>query len=420
MKRLLLVSWQYPPHTGSGVFRPLRFSKRLPDHGWEVTVLSVTERVRTLKDPELAREIPDGVRVVRSATLEPRSLVLALGRLGLGGLALRLQRWWLLPDEQRGWVPFAVRRGARALAAEPHHAILSTSAPYSAHLVARALAQRSGLPWVADFRDEWSLHPDLVARYPTRRHLERNRDLERAVLREASAVISVSAPFLADHRSLVPDEPPEKFHVLTNGYDERHFPEPPAPPPADRFRIAYTGILYGTATARSFLEGMRRALRAGSVDATRTEVVLVGHGNARLDAPELPPGMLRTEGHRPHREVLELLRSAAVLLLVAEPDRGPGLYPGKLFPYLAAGRPVLALAPTDGVSAELIRRSRSGVSVSPSEPSAIAAALGELYEAWSAGRGGLPDQDRELVRSFGAIPQTARLAALLDELAAAP
>lgn len=414
MKRLLLVSYYYPPLTGSGVFRPLRFSKYLPRHDWDVTVLTVTPRVRVLKDPGLSREVPDGVRIERTRTVELRTLLLALNKLGLRGLSATLQRWSMIPDGQRGWVPFAVRRGERVLKRGRHDAMLTTSAPYSTHLVGRALRRRCGLPWVADLRDEWSLHPDLLELYPTRWHLALNQRLERAVLREAQAVLAVSDPFLRGHRSLVPEIPQAKFHVMTNGYDGEHF-RGPSPPP-DRFRIVYTGVFYGSREAQAFLEGLRRALHDGRVESRDTEVLFLGHGNSARPWSGLPDGMLRTAGHRPYFEVVETLRRAAVLLLVAAANRGPGLYPGKLFPYLAAGRPILALVPEDGVTAELIRRTGSGAVVAPHDADGVAAALGRLYLEWKSGSPWQPDRSR--IRDYDADVQAGRLAGLLDSLVA--
>ena len=120
MKRLLLVSYYFPPLAGSGVFRPLRLARYLPGAGWQVSVITVSERARVLKDETLSAEVPAETRVERTFSLEPRVALLALGKVGLRGLARRAQRWLMVPDDQRGWVPFAVRRAKRLLDAAPH------------------------------------------------------------------------------------------------------------------------------------------------------------------------------------------------------------------------------------------------------------------------------------------------------------
>jgi len=412
LKRLLLVTYFHPPLGGPGVFRPLRLCRYLPGAGWDVTVLTVRDDVRVLKDRSLLGDVPEGTRVERTASVEPRTMLIALNRLGLGALSSRIQDWFLVPDDQRGWVPFAVRRGRRILRDVRHDAVLSTSAPYSAHLVGRGVARATGAPWVADFRDEWTTNPYLVPRYPTAWHRRLNRDLERSVLREANAVVSVSRPWLDAHRSLVPEQPAEKFHVLPNGFDPAHFPDRPAAV-SDRFRILYTGMFYGHRSPAAFLEGLRRALARGWIPAAGTEVLFIGHGSTAHGVPDLPTGVLRAIEHRPYAETLEWLGRAAVLLLVVPPEGGPGNHTGKLFPYLACGRPILVQAPEPNVAADVVRESRSGVVVPPDDPERAAEALRDLHARWKSGVL-LPDRDPDVVNRFRADVQARDWAALLD------
>lgn len=417
MKRLLLVAYYFPPLAGSGVFRPLRLSKYLPHVGWNVTVLAARARTGLFQDPALLAQIPAGVHVERAASIEPRAALLLLGRIGLRRLARRLQTWLMVPDDQLGWVPFARAQGRRLLARTPHHAIVSTAGPYSAHLVGLGLARSSGLPWVADFRDEWTTNPYLSGRYPTAWHRDLNRKLERRVLAAADRVACVSAPWLAALAGTAPDLAPTKFVCLPNGYDADHFPAPVAAP-ADRFRIVYTGAFYGHRTPVPFLEALRRVVEAERIPAATCEVVLMGTGvdasRAAAAAGARVAGLLRVVPQRPYFEALELVRRAALLLLVVPPEGGAGNHTGKLFPYLASGRPILALAPRGNVAAELVLDSRSGVVAPPDDPEAIARALVAAYEAW---RQGLPaTQDRALVQRYEARAQAADWARLLHEI----
>jgi glycosyltransferase involved in cell wall biosynthesis len=414
VKRLLLVSYYFPPLGGSGVFRALRLSKYLPRHDWAVTVLAASARVRTLKDPSLMGEVRSDVGVERTASFEPRLLYIALNRLGLGRLVQRLEPWLMIPDDHRGWVPFATRRGARILGEREYDAIVTTAGPYSAHLVGLRLRRRTGIPWVADFRDEWTTNPYLRDRYPTQWHRRLNRALEREVLHGADRVVSVSRPWLDAIRGVAPELDAAKFAVLSNGYDAEHFPTDPGPPP-DRFRVVYTGVFYGHRSPHSFFEGVRRAVAPGRIPPDDLEIVFMGHGGAAHDGDPVLGGLLRAFEHRPYFESLEQLRRAALLLLVVPPEGGAGNHTGKLFPYLASGRPILALAPEDNVAAELVRSSRSGVVVAPDDPDAIARALVECHAAWRRGAG-LGDQDRELIARYEADRQARDWAELLEGL----
>jgi glycosyltransferase involved in cell wall biosynthesis len=412
MNRLLLVSYYYPPVAGAGVFRPLRMSKYLRSFGWDVTVLAITDRARLLKDPSLVDEIPLDVRVERTRSFEPRTFLIGLNKLRLGGLVRRVGPWLNLPDEQRGWVPFARRRALSVLREQEHHAIVSTSSPYSAHLVGLELHRMTGLPWVADFRDEWTTNPYLS--YPTAWHRRVNERLEREVLMDADRVVCVSTPWLDNLRGLVPDAPASKFVTLPNGYDGEHFAEPPLGPP-DRFRVVYTGMFYGHRSPRVFLEALDRVLRDRRITANDLEVSLVGHTADAEGLASLPGGLVRIVEQRPYRETLRYLQEAAALLLVIPTAGGAGNHTGKLFPYLASGRPILCLAPEPNVAADLIRQTRSGEVVSPEDPAQVADALARLYQRWKEGRS-LPDQDRGMIGRYEAHLQTHHYAKLLDRL----
>jgi len=411
MKRVLLVSYYFPPLAGSGVFRPLRLAKSLPGAGWQVSVITVSAQARVLKDETLSAEVPAETRVERTFSLEPRNALLALGKLGLGGLVRRSQPWLRFPDDQRGWVPFAVRGAMRLLDSAPHDVVVSTSGPTSAHLVAREIHRRSGIPWVADFRDEWTTNPYL--RYPTAWHLRLNRRLERAVLSEADRVVCVSTPWLDNLRALVPQEPESKFRVLSNGYDADHFPKLPVGR-ADRFRIVYTGTFYGHRSPQVFLEAVRRVVGEGRIPRDDLEVELVGHTAGSEGLADLPDGVVRVVEQQPHREAVRRLGDAAVLLLVIPPEGGAGNHTGKLFNYLAAGRPVLALAPEPNVAADLIRESGSGLIAPPNDAGAVADALVELYRRWS--RSAPFEQNRTVIARYEARPQAEAYAAILKEL----
>jgi hypothetical protein len=174
-------------------------------------------------------------------------------------------------------------------------------------------------------------------------------------------------------------------------------------------------MFYGHRSPRVFLEAIERVLRDNRIPASDLEVTLVGHTADASGLSSLPGKVVRVVEQRPYREALCFLREAAVLLLVIPTAGGEGNHTGKLFPYLAAGRPILCLAPEPNVAATLIRESRSGEIVSPEDPAAVADALVRLYESWRDGRS-LPDQDRVLIANYEARAQTRDYADLLDSL----
>jgi glycosyltransferase involved in cell wall biosynthesis len=369
--------------------------------------------VRVLKDRGLAEEIPASVAVERTRSIEPRNTLIALNKLGLGGLARAIEPWFLIPDDQRGWVPFATRRALALHRAKPFHAVVATAGPYSALLVGQALKRRAGIPFVADFRDEWTTNPYLADRYPTAWHRRFNRHLETSVLEDADRVVCVSRPWLDTIRGLVPEQPDAKFRVHENGYDAAHF-ETVTATRADKFRIVYAGAFYGHRKPAAFLEAVRLVTAEGRIPASDIEIRFVGHGSAP-SAAALPSTMFRALPQRPFREALRELSDAAVLLLVIPREGGPGNHTGKLFNYLAAARPILCLAPEPNVAADLIRESRSGVVAPPDDPSAIADALVALWRDWKDGRV-LPERRAGVLARYEADAQTKAYAEMLEEL----
>ncbi len=333
-------------------------------------------------------------------------------KLGLRRLADRIEPWFYLPDDQRGWVPFATRRGSRLLRDTPHDVVVSTSAPYSAHLVGLRLRERFDIRWVADFRDEWTANPYI--RYPSGWHRRLNERLERRVLGRADRVVCVSGPWLANLASQVPGEAHEKFRELPNGFDADQFGEPASIP--SRFRVVYTGAFYGPRSPDVFLRALGRIVEGRRIPPEELEVVFVGHtGHAR--GLERVPDCVRLVGQQPHHEALRQLGQATLLLLVIPQEGGAGNHTGKLFNYLAAGRPILALAPEPNVAADLIRQTRSGRVVPPDDVHGVEQALVDQYQDWKAGRS-LVNQDRDLIARYEAREQARDWASMLDELIA--
>ena len=396
------------------MFRPLRLSRYLPRHGWDVTVVAGPARARVLRDEALVAEIPPEVTVEHTRSIEPRNALIALNKLGLAAVTRALEPWFLVPDDQRGWVPFAVRRVLELHAARAFDAVVATAGPYSALLAGRAVQRRARVPFVADFRDEWTTNPYLEHRYPTAWHLRYNQALERRVLADADRVVAVSHPWLASIRALVPDQPAEKFRVHENGYDAAHFPAA-GPVRADRFRVVYAGTFYGHRQPGAFVEAVRLLLAGYRVPASDLEILFMGHGSERAGRG-LPPSVLRTTPQRPFHDALRAMAEAAVLLLVIPREGGAGNHTGKIFDYLAAARPILCLAPEPNVAADLVREARSGIVAPPDDPPAIADALVALWRDWKDGRV-LPDRRSEVVQRYEGGVQARAYAALLDEVA---
>jgi len=384
----LLVSFYFPPAGGGGVQRPLKLAQYLPAMGVETHVLAPDDPRWLHRDDGLRAPSQAWVHRARYVGVSggKPSEVLA-GTQGLERVATkaRLQlRRLVVPDENATWALTAIPAGIKLVRKHDIDVIVSTSPPPSTHLIAAAIARATGAKWVADLRDSIVAHAHRRAdSAATRAKSSLQLRVARLVASRADAITCVSEAISEETRALRPRGPAV---TIANGCDfddvaglDRQ--------PSDRFRITHTGSFFGRRDPRPFLQ----ALHDSGLDvvarflgdfrpADRDWAESLGLG----DRLELLP-------YAPRAESLALQRdSEALLLLIPEADgRGRGVLSGKVFEYVAVGRPILAAVPPDGAAAELIRETGAGVVVPPDDPAAIRAALEGLHARWR--EDGLPD-----------------------------
>jgi glycosyltransferase involved in cell wall biosynthesis len=401
MRRVLFVTYYFPPAGGIGVQRPLRWIRLLPEFGWEPVVLAPDNPDYPLRDEKLVREIPDGLIVVRAPIREPYRLYRRwLGRRGSGPidtagftreerkrlpwrdrLAETIRAAVFIPDARIGWYAPALARGLEAIRSLRPDAVLSTAPPYTTHLIARTLARRAGLPWAADFRDSW-IGWHSTPRRPFPASLI-DRRLERAVTSGADVVLAASRGVSDDLRSR--SRGGNRFEVLYNGYD---VPPPPPRRPGDRMIITYTGTLFPNTPPWPLLDALDAWGREEPAIRDRIRVRFVGRISpeveTRLASARYAPFVERG-GFLDHERTLAAQAESDVLLLLLDESLvRAGVLTGKLFEYFGARRPVLAVCP-DGEAAGLVREMSAGV-VAPPETAAVAKEIRALFEAWREGR----------------------------------
>ncbi len=441
-RRLLILCYFYPPLAGGGVHRVLGFTRYLPAHGWACTVVCAGGEDYWVRDETLVREVPAGTEVIRAPG---GSALAALLRLGGGrGAARRSRRafaglralsdWWLLPDSYAGWAGRAAGAAARRIARGGVHAILSSSPPDSAHLAGLTLRRRFRLPWIADFRDPWV---GLQFRTPpTRWHRARQAAMERSVLSSADLVLAASHTHADDlrRRSCATGEAdavtlPGRLEHLPNGYEPSAGAEPapsaPAahidPAHADFFTLVFTGTLSQMPDTDVFLESLHDLFARRPEARRRVRAHLAGpfEGSHADRAIALGlTGIVRFTGPLAHEESRALQHRADLLLLWR--PRGPGyrtMVPGKLYEYLDAGGPVLAMLDEHDEAAALVRRA-GGEVVPPGDRAPMTDAIERRYLAWKDGhRARAPRPARPpWLEEYTRAALAARLAGLLDGL----
>jgi glycosyltransferase involved in cell wall biosynthesis len=407
---LLVVHYFFPPLGGGGMPRVLKFVKYLPDMGWDVTVLTgpLMSQSYDVRDETMLAEVPVSVRIVRAPEL---SAVRVRRRLRSPLLRLHIPQaehfvGW--PDEISGWLPGAASTALRLARQWRPTVVLSSSFPYTAHLVGLIAARAAGAPWVADFRDEWTLNPQgTPLPWPLP---QLNARAERALVRRADRVT------LADSHyplvGLAQDDP--RRIVIHNGVDEADFDVSGAPePPDDKFRLTYVGSLYGTRDAVPVLAAISRLVAKGVIDAERFELSVVGNA-------WLPAGVLDSEtftvkltGYVEHERAVREMQAATALLFYAPAHTRATS--GKIFEYLVSGRPILSVARADNLAHQLVADLGAGAAVAPDDPQAIEHALAGLYRRWADGSLGVgPEVRRATLERFSRRRLTADLAGVLD------
>jgi len=393
--RALIVSYYFPPAGGGGVQRVLKLCKHLPAFGWDVDVLAPDDPKWVAHDPGLAAEIPAGTVVHRAryrgpSDERPAADVLA-GAEGLRGVAARAGlygRQLLVPDPRVVWVPDAARAAVRIVRERSASVVLTTSPPSSAHMIGNVVARRTGVPWIADLRESWLANPH-------RRYDRRSVRAKRAVLEtmarrtfaRVSALTAVTETIAEEARALAPAGTPSA--VISNGCDFDEFAGLEHTP-SDRLRILHAGFFFGVRSPRPFLEALARLLADRPELREVVEARFVGGFRSadRQWAESLGLGAaLRIDGFLPHDQALAAMKGADALLLLIPRAGGLGLsvLSGKLFEYLAAERPVLALVPPEGIAADLLRSTGFARIADPDDVGAIRAQLEDLVEAWRAG-----------------------------------
>ncbi len=440
--RVLLVTYYFPPAGGGGVQRVLSWCRHLSAQGIEVTVVAPDEPHWVQHDTTLV--IPGDIQVLRTPDPSPAAVIpretLAQVR-GVRRLLRRIAlqpRRFAVPDIHRPWrrhAVAAVRAEARrrAEAGEPTwDVVVSSSPPETTHLVAHDVARELGIPWVADYRDSWLDLPHLrMSSLLVRWKHRANRRLATRLMRRASGATTVSEPLARDLRSR---HPGLEVTVLENGIEPADVSRAHAR--ADGFRdvgrfvVAYTGNFFGRQSAASFLAGLERAIATDA--ALRADVLVRFVGGLKPHELDRARAFGDVVEHIPflrHDDVLAQQRAADLLLFYVAPGRGSqGVYTGKVFEYVAARRPVLALSPPDNVATALLADAGAtavggGARVDPDDVDAIRAALLDAWRRWcdAGGREGgrTPDIDvpADMLRRIDRADVARRLVTAVEAVA---
>jgi glycosyltransferase involved in cell wall biosynthesis len=429
-----MIAAAFPPTGGPGVQRSAKFARYLPQFGWQPTVWTLDPLDGLPMDQSLRDELPEDVKVHSKPA--PRRVLRALRRrmtqVGSSGCAVPtgfLSRladvcsWRLtaflhgrsFPDEFASWASKSVRPLEREIKDQSIDLIYSTFSPASNHQLAMELKARTGLPWVADFRDLWT--DDYRYAEPREAVHEQNVALQRRILAEADVIVGVTVrqtELLARHGL----NPLTKFTTITNGFDPDDFAGPPLSRPdrRERFVVAHVGRFDKWRVTDALIDGLKRFVSDHSASRERFILRIVGHADpATLQRVAAAGVAYEFVEHVEHRQaVREMMSADALLLALPDGPNAASVIAAKLFEYLASRRPIVVVGPRHGECERIVKRCRAGV-IADFNGETIAAALRRVFKRWEEGRPlyGCAPADAE---AYSRVALTRQLVSLFDFL----
>lgn len=378
MKRALIISYYWPPSGGAGVQRWLKFVKYMRNFEWEPVLFIPKNPEYPEIDKSLEKEVPANLEIIRHPVWEPYDLYKKLigrrkeERINAAFLSEKKKNRFIenisvwirgnlfIPDARKFWIFTSVRYLSNYLKDHPVDVIISTGPPHSTHLIAKPLAKRFSIPWMADFRDPWTdidYYKDLkLSIWADKKH----HTLEKQVLESANSVVVISKTMAEVFRKIYD----RKYEVITNGFDQEDLTGSSLPMD-EKFSIAHIGTLVSTRNPVPLWEALKNLVSEREDFAKDLEIKLVGKIDFSVSAAMESYGLtkyLKKIDYLPHDEVVKCQRQSQVLLLIINnTPNSKMILTGKFFEYLAAKRPILCLGPDDGDAAEILKETRSGL-----------------------------------------------------------
>jgi glycosyltransferase involved in cell wall biosynthesis len=433
MKRVLIITYYWPPSGGSGVQRWLKMSKYLPEYGWQPVIYTTENAEYPIIDHSLEKDVAPNIEVIRRPINEPYSAYKKfLGikkeetvKMGFiqekeknkswkSDLSLWVRGNFFIPDARCGWVKPSVRFLKEYLNEHPVDAIISTGPPHSMHLIALKLKEALGLPWIADFRDPWTeidYYNDLhLTAWADRKH----HRLEQEVLTKANKVVTV-APDGARRLGRLGNR---NVRTIYNGFDRDDDAQTPVNL-SEQFTITYLGVLSKIQNPSNLWQALAELIKEDSGFDKSLRINMIGQIDSAVVSSIDENGLTQHVAYSPympHDQVSAVHRSSTLLLLLLMPDSKPrakGLLTGKLFEYMASGRPILCIGPEDGDAARILRETGAGQTISFEDKEKMKEALKNLYQRYLENT--LEGNTNPKVENYSRQVMTQQYAALLNQ-----
>jgi glycosyltransferase involved in cell wall biosynthesis len=390
--KVLIITYYWPPAGGSGVQRWLKFVKYLQNFDIEPIVYTVDNANYPKEDKTLIKEVSTAVKILKQPIWEPTNLLFwkkkqaqksDVSNAVNNGFLSFIRGNFFIPDPKIFWVNSSVKFLHQYLKEHLVDVIISTGPPHSMHLIAQKLSQKNNIKWIADFRDPWS---DLYYNNQFKQlwfAKNRNLKLENSVFKNADCILTVSNSLKKEF-----DKKANKVSVITNGFDDEVLTDDVIILDK-KFTISYIGLLPKQSNPKVVFKVLNH-LCAENID-FKNDLKLNFIGDISDDVQrEIEANNLldytHFMGYVSHKEAIEHQKKAQVLLLlIPNVEKSEGILTGKLFEYLTAKRPILAIGPETGDLSEILKNTNAGVVVGFENEAKLQSEIFKLYQQYKTG-----------------------------------
>ena len=383
-RKLVVLTYYWPPSGGSGVQRWVYFTHYLKTLGWEPIVITVDpEQASYPQEDKSLQALTKDIRVIRTATREPiRGYARWFGKGSIPQgevpqqhffqrIAAFIRGNFFIPDARKGWIPFAQKALRTILEKESIEWVISSGPPHSTHLTVESLRHTFNFRWLVDFRDPWSelFYNRQFYRLPFA--VRKDRAYEQEILQHADAVLTTVGGEL--HQQLQVKAPKQRFFALPNGFDANAFAQHQRSQRQGEFHLVYTGLLTRNQAYPALLKAlqqMKNGLPLRVSLAGQMELSLV-----KALQTALPEATIDYHGYLPHAQALTLMHSADVLINFIFEGAHKQMISGKLLEYMATGVPVLSLGDPESEAGQLLAQGAAAAMIAPSDTQQLIAFL---------------------------------------------
>ncbi len=393
----MIVTYYWPPSGGSGVQRWLKFVKYLQSFDIEPVIYTVDNPNYAIIDETLQNEVPTTIEILKQPIKEPNNLLSLFGSKKkqtsagfldanpsfFGKIAQYIRANFFIPDARKYWVKPSVKFLSEYLLKNKIDAIITTGPPHSLHLIGLHLKQKLprslGVRWIADFRDPWT-DIDYFHQLPlTNKSIERHHLLEKKVISNADCVLVVGKTMKENYLKFN-----KNIEVITNGFDDNKLVKEVELD--SKFSFVHVGMMNADRNPKILWKVLSEIIKENNVFANDFQLKLIGKCADEVLESIKNNGLMSTIemiDYLPHNKVIAFQKNAQVLLLaVNNVPSAKGIITGKIFEYLQANRPILAIAPTDGDLAEIITATNSGTVVGFEDTKTLKNTILEFYKAY--------------------------------------